>query len=68
MAFGSLRGLDVLSIDFSPLAQAKARALAIEMGVSVNFETRDSRGDVTSRDVSLIGLTGRKPKRQALED
>ena len=26
------QGLDVLSIDFSPLAQAKARALAIEMG------------------------------------
>src|SRR5580693_4178334 len=35
------QGLDVLSIDFSPLAQAKARALAIEMGVSVNFEIAD---------------------------
>ena len=35
------QGLDVLSIDFSPLAQAKARALAIEMRVSVNFEIAD---------------------------
>jgi SAM-dependent methyltransferase len=35
------QGLDVLSIDFSPLAQAKARALAIEMGVSVSFEIAD---------------------------
>ena len=31
----------LLSIDFLPLAQAKARALAIEMGVSVNFEIAD---------------------------
>jgi len=35
------QGLDVLSIDFSPLAQAKARALAVEKGVSVNFELAD---------------------------
>ena len=35
------QGLEVLSIDFLPLAQAKARALAIEMGVSVNFEIAD---------------------------
>src|SRR5947208_16946032 len=35
------QGLDVLSIDFSPLAQAKARAVAIEMGVRVNFEIAD---------------------------
>jgi SAM-dependent methyltransferase len=35
------QGLDVLSIDFSPLAQAKARALAVESGVSVNFELVD---------------------------
>jgi len=33
------QGLEVLSIDFSPLAQAKARALAAERGVNVNFET-----------------------------
>jgi SAM-dependent methyltransferase len=35
------QGLDVLSIDFSPLAQAKARALAVQSGVSVNFELVD---------------------------
>ena len=35
------QGLDVLSIDFSPLAQAKARALAVERGVSVSFELAD---------------------------
>lgn len=35
------RGLDVLSIDFSPLAQAKARTLAAERGVSVDFEVAD---------------------------
>ena len=56
------QGLDVLSIDFSPLAQAKARALAIEMGVSVNFETRDSRGDVTSRNVCSDRIDGAQTK------
>ena len=35
------QGLEVLSIDFSPLAQAKARALAAERGVKVNFEIAD---------------------------
>jgi hypothetical protein len=35
------QGLDVLSMDFSPLAQAKARALAVEKGVRVNFELTD---------------------------
>jgi SAM-dependent methyltransferase len=35
------QGLEVLSIDFSPLAQAKARALAAERGVTVNFELAD---------------------------
>jgi len=35
------QGLEVLSLDFSPLAQAKARALAAERGVNVNFETVD---------------------------
>jgi SAM-dependent methyltransferase len=35
------RGLDVVSIDFSPLAQAKARALAAERGVSLDFELAD---------------------------
>ena len=29
-------------LPFSPLAQAKARALAIEMGVNVNFEIADA--------------------------
>src|SRR5882757_4144059 len=31
------QGLDVLSIDFSPVAQAKARALAAEYQVAVTF-------------------------------
>ena len=35
------QGLDVLSIDFSPAAQAKARALAAETGVAVTFEQAD---------------------------
>ena len=35
------QGLNVLSIDFSPLAQAKARSLVLEQGVSVNFELAD---------------------------
>jgi SAM-dependent methyltransferase len=35
------QGLDVLSIDFSPSAQAKARALAAERGVGVNFQQVD---------------------------
>jgi SAM-dependent methyltransferase len=35
------QGLDLLSIDLSPLAQAKARALAVERGVGVNFELAD---------------------------
>jgi SAM-dependent methyltransferase len=35
------QGLDVLSIDFSPSAQAKARALAAERGVSINFQQVD---------------------------
>ena len=35
------QGLEVLSIDFSPLAQAKARALAAERGMDVNFEIAD---------------------------
>jgi SAM-dependent methyltransferase len=35
------QGLEVLSIDFSPLAQAKARALAAERGVKINFELAD---------------------------
>jgi SAM-dependent methyltransferase len=37
----SRAGLDVLSIDFSPLAQAKARALAVERRVRVDFELAD---------------------------
>jgi SAM-dependent methyltransferase len=35
------QGLDVHSIDFSPTAQVKARALARERGVSVTFELAD---------------------------
>lgn len=35
------QGLDVLSIDFSPAAQAKARALAAENEVDVTFEQAD---------------------------
>jgi cyclopropane fatty-acyl-phospholipid synthase-like methyltransferase len=35
------QGLDVLSLDFSPVAQEKARALAAERGVIVRFETGD---------------------------
>ena len=35
------QGLDVLSIDFSPAAQSKARALAAERGVTVNFQQVD---------------------------
>jgi SAM-dependent methyltransferase len=35
------RGLDVLSVDFSPLAQEKARKLAAERGVSLRIEQAD---------------------------
>jgi SAM-dependent methyltransferase len=35
------QGLDVLSIDFSPAAQAKARALAAEHGAAVTFIEAD---------------------------
>ncbi len=35
------QGLDVLSIDFSPAAQNKARALAVERNVSITFEQAD---------------------------
>ena len=35
------QGLDVLSIDFSPAAQEKARALARERGLHVTFEQAD---------------------------
>ena len=38
------RGLDVVSLDFSPAAQDKARALAAERGVEIEIE----RGDVHS--------------------
>ena len=40
------QGLDVVSLDFSPSAQAKASALARERGVSMNIE----RGDVHNWD------------------
>ncbi|MBV1702455.1 MAG: class I SAM-dependent methyltransferase [Hyphomicrobiales bacterium] len=36
------RGLDVHSVDFSPKAQAKARALAKDVGVDVQFELGDA--------------------------
>jgi SAM-dependent methyltransferase len=35
------QGLDVVSIDFSPSAQKKARALAAERGVNVTFQQTD---------------------------
>src|SRR5450432_3433511 len=35
------QGLDVLSVDFSEVAQAKARALAQERGVTMRFEIAD---------------------------
>ena len=35
------QGLDVLSLDFSPVAQQKAKALARERGVNVGFELAD---------------------------
>ena len=35
------QGLDVVSIDFSPSAQTKARALAAERGVNITFEQAD---------------------------
>ena len=35
------QGLDVVSLDFSPAAQSKARALAAERGVKVNFVQAD---------------------------
>ncbi len=35
------QGLDVLSVDFSPLAQEKARALAKERGVTLRVEQAD---------------------------
>ncbi len=35
------QGLDVLSVDFSPVAQAKARTLANERGVTLRFEQAD---------------------------
>src|SRR5262245_12034667 len=35
------QGLDVLSIDFSPAGQQKAKALARERGVSIAFELAD---------------------------
>ena len=35
------QGLDVVSLEFSPVAQAKARILAKERGVSVTFDTAE---------------------------
>lgn len=37
-------GLDVLSVDFSPTAQGKARALAADRGVAITTETVDLLG------------------------
>ena len=39
--FMAEQGLDVLSVDFSPQAQDKARALAKERGVTLRFEQAD---------------------------
>jgi SAM-dependent methyltransferase len=38
------QGLDVLSMDFSPAAQAKARTLAERQGVSLTFKLEDVHG------------------------
>jgi SAM-dependent methyltransferase len=38
------QGLDVLSLDFSPIAQAKARTLAERQGVNLKFELEDVHG------------------------
>jgi SAM-dependent methyltransferase len=38
------QGLDVVSTDFSPTAQGKARALAAEHGVAVTFVEADAHG------------------------
>jgi SAM-dependent methyltransferase len=38
------QGLDVLSLDFSPAAQAKARTLADRQGVNLKFELEDVHG------------------------
>src|SRR5262245_34374183 len=48
------QGLDVVSLDFSPAAQSKARALAAERGVKVNFV----QADVHAWDLSAGGLRG----------
>jgi SAM-dependent methyltransferase len=42
--FMAEQGLDVLSVDFSPQGQSKARALAAERGVTLNFEQADITG------------------------
>ena len=42
------QGLDVVSIDFSPSAQAKARALAAERGSMSMFASADVQGTWTS--------------------
>jgi SAM-dependent methyltransferase len=39
--FMAEQGLDVLSVDFSPIAQEKARKLAAERGVTLRFEQAD---------------------------
>src|SRR5437868_2503717 len=36
------QGLDVVSVDFSPAAQRKAKALARERGVRITFEQADA--------------------------
>ena len=52
------QGLDVLSIDFSPLAQAKARTLAIEMRVSVNPDHHQRIYDARRRGLHVEGSQG----------
>jgi SAM-dependent methyltransferase len=44
------QGLDVVSIDFSPSAQQKARSLAAERGVTVDFRQVDVHGWDYPRD------------------
>jgi SAM-dependent methyltransferase len=63
------QGLDVLSVDFSPHAQAKARALAEERGVALRFEQADMTNwnwpDAAFDVVAAIFIQFTKPPERA---
>jgi glutamyl/glutaminyl-tRNA synthetase len=70
------QGVDVLSIDFSPAAQAKARALAQTRGVTIATELVDlaqlTRLAVTGRTASpplfdVLAILGREETRVRLQ-